>query len=128
MVGVIIGLALPGVGCSVCVLDTMFVDLIKTTITPVVFCTIVIGVGSARKAATVGKMGGPTFGVVGFGAEVVVGTLGPWDLEPALPGRRRSRRQVRGPATDDRPADCHVLSSGIPQERDPILEMRSAPT
>ena len=80
MVGVIIGLALPGVGRSVGVLDTMFVDLIKTMITPVIFCTIVIAVGSAR-----------------------------------------------GPATDDRPVDGHVVSSGIAPERDPILEMRSAP-
>jgi len=61
VVGVIVGLALPGIGRSIGVLGTMFVDLIKMMITPVIFCTIVIGVGSVRKAATVGKIGGLAF-------------------------------------------------------------------
>ena len=36
----------------------MFVSLIKMMITPVIFCTIVLGIGSVRKAATVGRAGG----------------------------------------------------------------------
>ncbi len=56
--GVIVGLLAPAVGRSVGVLGTMFVDLIKMIITPVIFCTIVLGIGSLRKAATVGKVGG----------------------------------------------------------------------
>ena len=56
--GVVVGLLLPSVGRSVGVLGTMFVDLIKMIITPVIFCTIVLGIGSLRKAATVGKVGG----------------------------------------------------------------------
>jgi aerobic C4-dicarboxylate transport protein len=43
------------------VLGTMFVSLIKMMITPVIFCTIVLGIGSVRKAATVGKVGGLAF-------------------------------------------------------------------
>ena len=56
--GVVVGLLAPSVGRSVGVLGTMFVDLIKMIITPVIFCTIVLGIGSLRKAATVGKVGG----------------------------------------------------------------------
>lgn len=50
-------------------------------------------------------------GVVGLGAEVVVGTLENRDPEPALLGQRRSQRQARRPSTDDRHADGHVSSS-----------------
>ena len=59
--GVIVGLLFPGVGTSVGVLGTMFVSLIKMMIAPVIFCTIVLGVGSVRRAATVGKIGGLAF-------------------------------------------------------------------
>ena len=39
-------------------LGTAFVNLIKMMISPVIFCTIVLGIGSIRKAAKVGKVGG----------------------------------------------------------------------
>ena len=38
-------------------IGTAFVALIKMMISPVIFCTIVLGIGSIRKAATVGKVG-----------------------------------------------------------------------
>jgi aerobic C4-dicarboxylate transport protein len=59
--GVAVGLLAPDVGKSVGVLGTMFVALIKMMIAPVIFCTIVLGIGSVRKAATVGKVGGLAF-------------------------------------------------------------------
>ena len=59
--GIAVGLLFPGVGTSVGVLGTLFVSLIKMMIAPVIFCTIVLGVGSVRKAATVGKIGGLAF-------------------------------------------------------------------
>src|ERR1700737_1581311 len=59
--GVAVGLLAPGVGKEVGVLGTMFVSLIKMMIAPVIFCTIVLGIGSVRKAATVGKVGGLAF-------------------------------------------------------------------
>src|SRR5699024_8908136 len=40
------------------ILGTMFVSLIKMIIAPVIFCTIVIGIGSVKAAATVGRAGG----------------------------------------------------------------------
>lgn len=79
--GIIVGLVAPGVGKSVGVLGTMFVSLIKMMITPVIFCTIVLGIGSVRKAATVGKVGGLAFGyflvmsTVALSIGLVVGNL-----------------------------------------------------
>src|SRR5918997_193649 len=61
VVGVGVGIIAPEVGKSVGVLGTMFVALIKMMIAPVIFCTIVLGIGSVRKAATVGKVGGLAF-------------------------------------------------------------------
>lgn len=56
--GVLVGWLAPDVGKSFGVLGTMFVDLIKMMISPVIFCTIVLGIGSVRAAASVGKVGG----------------------------------------------------------------------
>ena len=39
-------------------LGTAFVGLIKMLIAPVIFCTIVLGIGAIRKAASVGRIGG----------------------------------------------------------------------
>jgi aerobic C4-dicarboxylate transport protein len=62
LAGIAVGLIAPEVGKDVGVLGTMFVSLIKMMIAPVIFCTIVLGIGSVRKAATVGKVGGLAFG------------------------------------------------------------------
>lgn len=56
--GVIVGWQAPEAGKSLGVLGTMFVDLIKMMISPVIFCTIVLGIGSVRAAASVGRIGG----------------------------------------------------------------------
>jgi aerobic C4-dicarboxylate transport protein len=61
MAGIAVGILAPEVGKDVGVLGTMFVSLIKMMIAPVIFCTIVLGIGSVRKAATVGKVGGLAF-------------------------------------------------------------------
>lgn len=59
--GIAFGLTAPDAATKVGVLGTWFVDMIKMMITPVIFCTIVLGVGSVRKAATVGRIGGLAF-------------------------------------------------------------------
>jgi aerobic C4-dicarboxylate transport protein len=51
-------LVAPGVGKALAPLGTGFVNLIKMMISPVIFCTIVLGIGSIRQAAKVGKVGG----------------------------------------------------------------------
>lgn len=56
--GAAIGLIAPEVGIALKPLGTAFVALIKMIIAPIIFCTIVLGVGSVAKAATVGKVGG----------------------------------------------------------------------
>ena len=58
VLGVIVGLVAPEVGKALKPLGTAFVNLIKMMISPVIFCTIVLGVGSIRQAAKVGKVGG----------------------------------------------------------------------
>ena len=58
VLGVAIGLIAPDVGKALKPLGTAFVNLIKMMISPVIFCTIVLGVGSIRQAAKVGKVGG----------------------------------------------------------------------
>jgi aerobic C4-dicarboxylate transport protein len=60
--GVVVGLVAPATGKSLGVLGTMFVNLIKMMIAPVIFCTIVLGIGSVRKVASVGKVGGLALG------------------------------------------------------------------
>jgi len=60
--GVAVGLIAPGVGTSLSVLGTMFVSLIKMMIAPVIFCTVVLGIGSVANAVTVGRIGGLAFG------------------------------------------------------------------
>ncbi|WP_139978610.1 cation:dicarboxylate symporter family transporter [Nocardioides litoris] len=56
--GIAIGLLFPSFAVELKPLGTAFVGLIKMMIQPVIFCTIVLGVGSVANAARVGKVGG----------------------------------------------------------------------
>ncbi len=62
LLGILVGFVFPKFGVALKPLGTGFVSLIKMMIAPVIFCTIVLGVGSIRKAATVGKVGGLALG------------------------------------------------------------------
>jgi aerobic C4-dicarboxylate transport protein len=55
--GILVGLVWPDFGTALKPLGTGFVNLIKMMISPIIFCTIVIGVGSVARAAKVGKVG-----------------------------------------------------------------------
>lgn len=57
LAGIAVGYFLPDVGKELKNLGDLFVALIKMMISPVIFCTIVLGIGSVRAAATVGKAG-----------------------------------------------------------------------
>ena len=59
---VIMGLAAPDTAVKLKPLGTGFVNLITMMISPVIFCTLVLGVGSVRKAAKVGRVGGLALG------------------------------------------------------------------
>ncbi|MFD7030747.1 cation:dicarboxylate symporter family transporter [Streptomyces sp. NPDC059917] len=84
LLGIATGLAAPGTAVELKPLGTGFVNLIKMMISPVIFCTIVLGIGSVRKAAKVGAVGGLALGyfmvmsTVALGIGLLVGNL----LEP----------------------------------------------
>lgn len=60
--GIAVGAIWPEFGKELKPLGTMFVNLIKMMITPIIFCTIVLGIGSVRRAAQVGRVGGLALG------------------------------------------------------------------
>jgi aerobic C4-dicarboxylate transport protein len=60
--GIAVGILWPSVGVALRPVGTAFVNLIKMLIAPVIFCTIVLGIGSIRQAAKVGKVGGLALG------------------------------------------------------------------
>jgi aerobic C4-dicarboxylate transport protein len=78
--GIIVGLVAPDIAASLGVLGELFVKLIKMMIIPVIFCTVVIGIGKL-KAAAVGKVGGLAVGyflvmsTFALGIGLVVGNL-----------------------------------------------------
>ncbi|MDT7552704.1 MAG: aerobic C4-dicarboxylate transport protein, partial [Pseudonocardiales bacterium] len=81
VLGVLVGLLAPDVGKAVKPLGTAFIALIKMMISPIIFCTIVLGIGSIRKAATVGRVGGIALGyflvmsTVALGIGLLVGNI-----------------------------------------------------
>ncbi|MEN8650819.1 cation:dicarboxylase symporter family transporter [Streptomyces sp. 21So2-11] len=84
ILGIIVGFAAPGVAVELKPIGAGFVNLIKMMISPIIFCTIVLGVGSVRKAAKVGAVGGLALGyflvmsTVALAIGLVVGNI----LEP----------------------------------------------
>ncbi|UMP05826.1 cation:dicarboxylate symporter family transporter [Amycolatopsis sp. EV170708-02-1] len=60
--GIAVGILFPAVGKELKPLGTGFVNLIKMMISPIIFCTIALGVGSVAKAAKVGRVGGLAIG------------------------------------------------------------------
>jgi aerobic C4-dicarboxylate transport protein len=79
--GITVGLAAPDFAVGLKPIGDGFVALIKMMIAPIIFCTIVLGVGSIAKAATVGKVGGLALGyfiimsTFALGIGMVVGNL-----------------------------------------------------
>ncbi len=79
--GIAVGLVAPAVAVELKPLGQAFVGLIKMMIQPVIFCTIVLGVGSVANAARVGKVGGLALGyfitmsTFALGIGLVVGNL-----------------------------------------------------
>jgi aerobic C4-dicarboxylate transport protein len=55
--GILIGLVWPEFGKSLKPLGDGFIALIKMMISPIIFCTIVLGIGSVARATKVGKVG-----------------------------------------------------------------------
>lgn len=82
--GIAVGLIAPDFAVELKPIGTGFVNLIKMMISPIIFCTIVLGIGSVRKAAKVGAVGGIALGyflvmsLVALAIGLVVGNI----LEP----------------------------------------------
>jgi aerobic C4-dicarboxylate transport protein len=57
VLGIVVGLVAPSFAATLEPVAKAFVSLIKLIITPVIFCTIVLGVGSIASALTVGRIG-----------------------------------------------------------------------
>ncbi len=62
VLGIVVGFAAPGFATGLKPIGEGFVALIRMMIQPVIFCTIVLGVGAVRNAASVGKIGGLAMG------------------------------------------------------------------
>ena len=62
VLGVAVGILFPDFAKDLVWLGDAFVALITMMIQPVIFCTLVLGVGSVRSAASVGKVGGLALG------------------------------------------------------------------
>ncbi|MGI8458822.1 MAG: cation:dicarboxylate symporter family transporter [Propionibacteriaceae bacterium] len=60
--GIGVGFAFPDVAVQLKPIGTGFVSLIRMMIAPVIFCTIVLGIGSLRSAAQVGRVGSLALG------------------------------------------------------------------
>ena len=79
--GILVGFTAPDFAVKLAPLGEAFVALIKMMISPVIFCTIVLGVGSVASAAHVGKVGGLALGyfltmsTVALAIGLVVGNL-----------------------------------------------------
>src|SRR5215212_10905959 len=62
ILGIVVGFVFPEFAVGLKWLGTAFVALIRMLIGPVIFCTIVLGIGALRKAASVGRIGGLALG------------------------------------------------------------------
>ncbi|PWI15475.1 C4-dicarboxylate transporter DctA [Streptomyces sp. Act143] len=79
--GIVVGMAAPDFAVELKPIGTGFVNLIKMMISPIIFCTIVLGIGSVRKAAKVGAVGGIALvyfmimSLVALGIGLIVGNI-----------------------------------------------------
>ena len=58
ILGIIVGAIWPEFGASLKILADLFIKLIKMLIAPIIFLTVVIGIGSMGDMKKVGKIGG----------------------------------------------------------------------
>src|SRR4051794_41569439 len=89
VLGIAVGFAFPDFAVGLKWLGTAFVALIKMLIAPGIFCTIVLGIGAIRKAASVGRIGG------GGLAVILVLSPGPPPPQPGVGEPLRPRGAAR---------------------------------
>jgi aerobic C4-dicarboxylate transport protein len=103
LLGIVVGFAFPGFGKSLKPLGDGFVNLVKMMISPIIFCTLVLGIGRVAKAATVGKVGALAIGyfLIMSTVALIIGLLVGNVLNP---GTSRARRRPPRPRTP--PSSC----------------------
>src|SRR3954465_11555525 len=62
LLGITVGFIFPDFGVELKPLGDGFVPLIRMMISPIIFCTLVLGIGAIRQAAKVGRVGGLALG------------------------------------------------------------------
>jgi aerobic C4-dicarboxylate transport protein len=62
LLGITVGFIFPDFGVELKPLGDGFVALIRMMISPIIFCTLVLGIGAIRQAAKVGRVGGLALG------------------------------------------------------------------
>ena len=60
VLGVVVGFVKPDIGVELKPLGDGFINLIKMIITPVIFCTVAVGIAGMESLKTVGRVGGKT--------------------------------------------------------------------
>ena len=60
VLGVVVGFVKPDIGVELKPLGEGFINLIKMIITPVIFCTVAVGIAGMESLKTVGRVGGKT--------------------------------------------------------------------
>jgi aerobic C4-dicarboxylate transport protein len=122
-IGILIGHYFPKAGVALKPLGDGFISLIKMMIAPVIFCTVVHGIGSMRDLKKVGRVGVKTLfyfeavSTLALALGLVVGrTLQPgkgFDIDPAsldthaVESYARPRARHRCPSAGDHPRHLH---------------------
>jgi aerobic C4-dicarboxylate transport protein len=112
--GIAVGFIAPDFAKELKPIGTGFVNLIKMMISPVIFCSIVIGVGSVRSAAQVGKVGSIALAyfivmsTVALGIGLVVGNI-------IHPGEGLNLVAGKAPAAPEKTTTAEFLLHMIPE-------------
>ena len=114
LLGIAVGFIAPEFAKQLKPIGTGFVNLIKMMISPVIFCSIVIGVGSVRSAAQVGKVGSIALAyfivmsTVALGIGLVVGNI-------IHPGEGLNLAAGKAPAAAEKTTTADFLLHMIPE-------------
>ena len=114
VLGIAVGFLAPEFAKQLKPIGTGFVNLIKMMISPVIFCSIVLGVGSVRSAAQVGKVGSIALGyfiamsTVALAIGLVVGNI-------IHPGEGLNLASGKVPAAAEKTTTADFLLHMIPE-------------
>ena len=121
LLGIGVGFLFPDFAVELKPLGTGFVNLIKMMISPIIFCTIVLGIGSVRQAASVGKVGGLALGyflvmsTVALAIGLVVGNL-------VQPGSGLHLTDSSRETGQKQAAGAHEGTDGLPARHHPEVD------